>query len=39
MIWPEAVTWLPKALEGKIQECRFIYDDKDQLLSYEIKEI
>ena len=39
MMWPEAVTWLPKALEGKIQECRFVYDDKDQLLSYETKEI
>jgi 8-oxo-dGTP pyrophosphatase MutT (NUDIX family) len=39
MMWPEAVTWLPKALEGKIQECRFVYDDKDQLLSHEIKEI
>ena len=38
-MWPEAVTWLPKALEGKIQECRFVYDDKDQLLSYETKEI
>lgn len=38
-MWPEAVTWLPKALEGKIQECKFVYDDKDQLLSYETKEI
>jgi 8-oxo-dGTP diphosphatase len=39
MMWPEAITWLPKSIEGKIQECRFIYDDKDQLLSYETKEI
>lgn len=38
-MWPEVVTWLPKALEGKIQECKFVYDDKDQLLSYETKEI
>lgn len=38
-MWEEVIHWLPKALEGKIQECRFIYDDKDHLLSYETKEI
>ena len=39
MMWPEAITWLPKALEGKIQECRFIYDNSDKLLNFDVKEV
>jgi len=38
-MWPEAKTWLPKALEGKLQECSFIYDNSDKLLSFDIKEV
>lgn len=36
-MWEDDILWLPEVLKGKSARGRFIFDDKDKMLSHEVE--